>query len=181
MSDKRRRRLARARGAAFGLPIQRWRTRGTHILICPNSSTYFGLFRLDAERWVATVIDQIRRVSDRPIVVRWKTTDRPLAEDLVNCWATVTYASAAAIMGLIAGVPCFNLAEHASARRMGLDDLSRIEHPWFPDDREGFCAVLAANQWTLAEMRAGHAWRALSGTGAPKTPTPDRMSSERSA
>lgn len=144
-------------------PIQRWRRRGRHVLVCPQSATYFSLFGIDVNRWIANVVETLQQHTDRPIRVRWKTDSRavPIDRDLRDCWAVVAYSSSAALDALIAGVPVFVLADFAAASRMGTSDLTQIESPVYPDDREAFFGVLAANQWTLDEMLAGRAWEAL--------------------
>ena len=144
-------------------PIRPWRTAGRHILVCPNSAAHFALFRLDADAWVAEVTQRLQAMTDRPIVVRWKRDSgrRPLWADLVDAWAVVAWSSVAALDALIAGVPVFVLAPHAAAYRMGLSDLSRIESPRYPEDRQRFCGVLADHQWLLSELRSGQAWRML--------------------
>jgi hypothetical protein len=133
------------------------------VLVCPNSAAYFSLFGLDVHEWIADVTTLLARHTDRPITVRWKadTKDRPIATDLCDCWAVVVFSSAAAIDALIAGVPVFTLADYASTWLMGTPDLTRIERPVFPDNREDFCAVLAGEQWTLDEIARGDAWRHL--------------------
>lgn len=145
----------------FDIPVQPWRSSGTHIVVCPNSPTYFGLFGMDAETWLTDVRTTLARYTDRPIVVRWKRSEKPLAADLVDAWAVVTYSSNAAVEAVLAGVPVFVLAPFAAASRMGLSDLSQIEHPIYPDGRWSFAASLASNQWTLEEIAGGVAWRAL--------------------
>lgn len=146
-----------------GGTLQPWRRSGARILVCPNSHVHFPLFGRDADQWVADVVAELREHTDRRIQVRWKkeALERPIDVDLVDAWAVVAWSSAAAIDALMAGVPAFSLAPHAAARRMGSTELADIETPLYPDDREGFFAALAANQWTLDEIRAGVAWRAL--------------------
>lgn len=152
-----------ARFMRAGGTIQSWRRNGSRILVCPNSHVHFPLFGLDADQWVADVVDTLRRHTDRRIDVRWKkdATDRPIEVDLVDAWAVVVWSSAAALDALMAGVPALSLAPHAAARRMGSTDLADIETPVYPDDREAFFAALAANQWTLEEIQAGVAWHGL--------------------
>lgn len=151
------------RFARLGLEVQPWRQDGRHVLICPNTRVYFQLFGLDVDGWISDVTRQIRAVSDREVRVRWKSdlSSRPIEADLVDAWALVTFSSNAAIDALLAGVPVFALAPFAAARRMGLDDLSAIESPVYPDDRAEFMATLAEQQWTLDEIARGDAWRAL--------------------
>lgn len=148
---------------AFRRQIMPYSKGGRHILVCPNSAVYFGLHGMDVQAWLAETVATIRQYTDRPIRVRWKTDRalRPIAEDLVDCWAVVVYSSAAALDALIAGVPVFTLAPFAASYRMGLSDLSKIEAPIYPGGRDGFLSNLAANQWSLQEILRGDAWRAL--------------------
>jgi hypothetical protein len=152
---------------AFGRPIQPWRQSGRHVLICPQSETFFGLFGIDAQVWLKHILNTLRLYTDRPCRVRWKATKTqvtPIEMDLQDCWAVVTYASASALDALIAGVPVFVLSEFAAAYRMGTADLSRIEDPVYPPDRESFLSTLANNQWTMEEIRSGQAWQTLQET-----------------
>lgn len=144
-------------------PIQPWRTAGAHVLVCPNSAAYFNLFGANVDVWLGGVIATIRQYTDREIRVRWKTHIRtvPISEDLVNCWAVVVFSSAAALDALIAGIPVFVLAPFAAGYRMGLPDVTQIETPIYPDDRESFLSVLAYQQWTPMEVFRGMAWRSL--------------------
>lgn len=147
----------------FGHRVKPWRREGKHIVVCPNSKIYCGLHGFDVDAWLSTVTADLKKATDRKIVVRWKTDEprRPLGKDLVDAWAVVVYSSAAAIYGLIAGVPCVTLAPFAATRRMGSTSLSEIEQPFLPSDREQFLSALAYEQWTLDEIRRGVAWKSL--------------------
>lgn len=145
----------------FNRPVQPWRADGRHVLVCPNSDTYFRLFGTTAAAWLAQVTAALAQSTDRPVRVRWKGQADPIDRDLRHCWAVVAFSSAAALDALIAGVPVFVLAPFAAAARMGLADVQAIETPRYPDDREAFLWNLAQQQWTLAEIRSGEAWRAL--------------------
>lgn len=150
---------------AFKRPIQPWRTDGGHILICPNSAVYFGLHGLNVEQWLIDVREQLQQHTDREIRIRWKVNGTPIAHDLQGAWAVVVFSSAAALDALIAGVPVFTLAPFAASVRMGLSDLSKIEAPYYPDDREPFLWNLANNQWTIREICSGVAWESLQNEG----------------
>jgi len=145
----------------FQRPVQPWKKDGRHILVCPNSAVYFGLHGLNVEDWLIGVREQLATHTDRPVKIRWKVTAEAIATDLDDAWAVVVFSSAAALDGLIAGVPCFTLSPFAASVRMGLTDLSKIESPFYPDDREQFLWNLADNQWTIREIFAGDAWRGL--------------------
>jgi hypothetical protein len=153
--------VGRARFRALRLPISPWRKKGRHILVCPQSADYFQLLGLSESAWIEDVLGQLSQYSDRPVLVR-RRQPRPIEKDLVNAWAVVVYSSASALNALRFGVPVFVLADFACAYRMGVPDLSKIETPYYPYDRDHFFALLAENQWTLAEITNGTAWRALS-------------------
>jgi hypothetical protein len=141
--------------------IQPWKRSGGHVLVCPQSEVYFSLHGLNRDEWLLNVTATLRQHTDREIRVRYKASRTPIAPDLEDAWAVVVYSSAAALDGLIAGVPVFTLAPFAATARMGLSDLSRIESPIYPDGREEFLFALASNQWTLPEIMRGSAWRQL--------------------
>lgn len=145
----------------FMRPVQPWRKAGSYILICPNSAVYFKLHGLNVDEWLIDVRTQLAQHTDREIRIRWKTTADPINDDLHNAWAVVVFSSACALDALIAGVPCFTLAPFAASVRMGISDLSQIETPYYPDDREPFLWNLADNQWTIREIFSGEAWRSL--------------------
>ena len=68
--------------------------------------------------------------------------------------------TSAAVAAVIAGVPVFTLAD-CCATIMGRKSVAQIEDPLYPDDRERWLSVLAANQWSVDELRDGTCWRAL--------------------
>jgi len=152
-----------ARFTALGLSIAPWRMTGGAVIVCPNSPPYLQYHGVVAADWIAMVTATLRRYTDREIRVRWKTqaVARPLRVDLNEAWAVVVYSSASAIEALLAGVPCFTLARYAATYHMGLDDLTKIESPYYPDNRDAFMATLANHQWTLSEYASGQAWETL--------------------
>lgn len=148
--------------AELGIEVKEMRKTGEHILLCPPDAAYCSLWGWDADLWEQHQIQEIERFSKRPIVVRRRDTQRPLEYDLVNCWALVTYHSNAAVEALLAGIPVFTFGP-SPARAMGCQSLSRIERPLTPTvrDRTNWASILAANQWTMAEIEAGECWRAM--------------------
>jgi hypothetical protein len=146
-----------------------WQTTGSAVILCPNSPLYMEHHTgMAADEWVDDVTAQIKSVTDRPIILRWKVDakQRPLYVDLQEAWIVVAYSSASAVEALAAGVPVCTLASWASTARMGISDLAQIETPIYPDiqARDQFLFNLADAQWTLDEIRQGHAWKALSGS-----------------
>jgi hypothetical protein len=151
-----------ARFKALGLTVQPWRNDGAHIVICPQTEEFMrgaGGFEGD---WLAETTAKLRSFTDRELRIRRKCDKRPLSEDLRGAWALVTHMSCAAVEAVLAGVPVF-CTGRCAARWMGTSDLSLIETPVYPERREEWAAVLAANQWSEAELRDGTAWAALNG------------------
>jgi hypothetical protein len=153
------------RWRALGLAFSPWKRGGRHIVVCPPGDVFaesVGRFRSD--EWLRMTLSELRRHTDRPIVVREKRAARQhtLSEDLVSAHALVTYMSNAATGALMDGIPVFCLGPCA-AQSMGRDDLAAIEDPHYPDDRERWAGVLADNQWTLDEVRQGFANRLFEG------------------
>ena len=149
-----------ARLRALGVTVKPWRERGDHIVICPQSVEFMGCMGGWAGDWLAEVTVMLRKHTDRPLRVRRKGESRPLADDLRGAWALVTHMSCAAVEALVAGVPVF-CTGRCSAQWMGTSDLAMIESPIYPERRQEWAELLAANQWTLSELAKGDAWRAL--------------------
>jgi hypothetical protein len=149
------------RWRALGRTIAPWRKTGRTVLLCPQTPAYHALFGMDRDQWVADLTATLEQHTDRPIIVRGKTDPTSIEEALLDAWAVVSFSSAVAIDALLMGVPNFTLAPWATAYPMGCPDVTQIERPVYPENRDRFCAVLANNQWTLHEIGRGSAWRAL--------------------
>lgn len=153
--------------ADLGVRVAPWRRGGAHVLVVEQSEYFLreiGGYPAGAAHWRDMVVRRLRAQSDREIRIRpWQRdkakASRTLGDDLAGAWALVTHASSAAVEALLAGVPVFMTGDGA-ANEFSLG-LEAIEAPWRPDGREEWAGRLAASQWTLEEMRAGTAWRAL--------------------
>lgn len=162
----------------LGLNIEPWKQAGRHIIVAGMSAKAAEAEGFGPHAWERATIEQLRRVTDRPIVYRPKpswtearalpgATFEPGLEDLprllADCHAVVTHHSNVAIDALMAGIPAFVADGAASA--LCFSGLDRIEQPWRPDGREQFAADLAYAQWRVAEMRSGDVWRHLKAEG----------------
>jgi hypothetical protein len=144
--------------------LQPWQPSiGGSIVICPNSPAYMAWYGIDAKQWTLDCIKRVGELSDRPIVVRWKASAkyRPFYVDLHLASMVVVFSSACAIEALASGIPICTLAPWASTARMGIQSLDDLNTPYLPsiDERDQFLFNLADNQWTLAEIEQGLAWR----------------------
>lgn len=154
----------------FNLRFQPWKKNGRHIVVATQSNLWHKRFHLTDRSGFAHLVErQLREYTDRPVIHCLKpeplpdpyTAHSPKLEALLaDAWAVVVHTSSAAVAALLAGVPVFTL-DRCMATAMGSLDLSEIESPRYPDNREEWAGVLADNQWTVDEIRNGSAWLAL--------------------
>lgn len=141
----------------LSLTMAPWK-RGSHVLVCPPGDVFTAAVGgFTAAQWLRDTLAKLAQHTDRKVVIRHKPPQpgvgRPLSTDLQDCHALVTYMSNTAVEAVLAGVPVFCTGRSA-ARAVGRTDLKDIESPVYPD-RQIWAATLAANQWTLDEIRRG--------------------------
>lgn len=143
----------------------------SHILLAGMGDKGAEAEGYQVEQWEREVIKELRKVTSRPIVYRpkpsWKFAQKiegvgyssprdSLEEALINCHAVVSHHSNVCIDGLIAGIPSFTTK--GAALPMSLTDLTKIEEPYYPLDREQWINDLSYCQWSVKEMKSGDAW-----------------------
>lgn len=147
----------------LGIEVKKWRSSGSHIIVCPQSNSFMRNVACYNGSWLFDVLTKLRNSTERKLKIRDWGPDKlnlkqTLEEDMRDAWALVTHSSAAAVSALIAGVPAFAAAGAAAGICGSLDF---IEDPALVSDRERLFGVLADNQWTLEEIERGIAWEAL--------------------
>lgn len=144
------------------IQILRWRRSGTEVIVCPQSEAFM---RDVAKRpdWLSETIATLKLHTDRPIVVRGPSIiGLPGFHHVIRrAHALVTWTSCSAVNALFLGVPVFVLGEDSIARPYAETDLSKIETPRYDVDREQLGRLIAANQWTVEEIKNGLAWKML--------------------
>ena len=144
-------------------------TPGSKILLCPPSAKALSYWELDEQQWIENTIAEIKKHTDREIVVRMKqsrevratvdTIEKALSQD-IHCM--VTFNSIAAVESLIYGKPVFTMGPNA-AQNLANTDFSVIDDPMIPDLDQVYVLLrcLAYHQFTVEEMRSGYAWAVL--------------------
>jgi len=148
------------------LEYKGWKNPGSKILIVSPSEKPCKYYGINKDQWVSDTIKEIKKYSDKEIVVREKAsrgerTNSTIYEALDNdIFAVVTYNSIAAIEAVGYGIPAFALAPTA-AEKMCLNDLSKIESPYYPaeDLVYKWLSSIAYSQFTLTEILTGEAWK----------------------
>ena len=156
------------RFAATGVKLKKFRG-GTNILLAPPSQKLLNIYDINLEEWLITTQEEIKKYTDRPIVVRTKqgrstrvnddTMEMALDRD-VHC--LVTFSSIAATEALLLGKPAITLGPNAAAPLCS-QIIAEIENPKIPSllDVSTWAEHLAYCQFTEAEMRDGTAWKIL--------------------
>jgi hypothetical protein len=148
----------------YDLKVRPGWQRGKHVLITLSDQRTYDFF--GEGKWADRIVEEVKQYTSRPIVVRQRTEVKPIAEHLKDAWCLVTYASNSSIDALLAGVPVFTLGP-SIARPMGLADVSRIESPLFPENREEFFRHMAYCQFTNDEFRSGFARKTADDNAGP--------------
>lgn len=154
--------------------------KGAHVIFAGCTSKFANFHDFDPVDYARTVVDTIKRWSGRPVLYRPKPGERnspvdnpiegttlsnhhrTIEEELKNAHALVTFSSNAAIDAILAGVPAFVLGP-GIAKPISNTDLSRIENPLFPSEKERrqFFYDLAYCQWNGHEIETGLVWENL--------------------
>ena len=163
-----------------GISLKPWRSHGNHILICTQRNGGWSMKGMTVLDWLNQTVAEIRKYTNRPIIVRphpgdkrareylnvksshWTlSTTAELTADLANAWATVTYNSSPGIASSIEGIPAFitdPTPQTSQAFAVANTDLSKIETPSM-FDRQLWIEKIAMCHWNYNELSNGAAWR----------------------
>ena len=150
---------------------------GTKIVITGCSQKFARMHGFTNESFTEQLVARLKKLTNRPIVYRPKSADThavpipgtifsydrcKIEEDLEDAHAVVTFSSNAAVDAVLSGVPAFVLGP-GIAKPVSNTDLSKIEEPWFPTEKERlqWCYDLAYCQWRVEEMEDGSLWADL--------------------
>jgi len=164
----------------LGISLKPWRTQGNHILICLQRNGGWSMEGLDVIQWMNATILEIRKYSQRPIIVRSHPGDKKiggylkinhksvllstkldLREDLQNAWATVVYNSSPSVASIIEGIPAFLTdpqPQHSQSFTVANTAISKIEDPLLVD-RQAWIERLSMCHWKFDELKSGTAWK----------------------
>jgi len=154
-----------------GIKFRPWQF-GKEIIVAAPDEKPCKFYNVNFEHWVEQTVNTLKQYTDRPVIVRKRspsridrTTTNTLAQALTDAHALVTFNSNAAVESVLLGVPVFTLAPNAAAP-VGLQDLSKIETPYYPDKDKlyAWASSLAYSQVHISEMKNGSALRIIEET-----------------
>lgn len=165
----------------YNMDLKPWRTQGSHILITLQRPMGWSMRGRNLMDWLENTFIEIRKHSDRPVVIRWHPGDwknfpkydpilkkynakvspqeKHILQDLVNCWALVCHNSTPSSVAVIEGVPAFitDDPEYCQAGVVANRDFSLLENPIL-FDREHWIRQLAQCHWTFEDTKSGRCW-----------------------
>lgn len=159
--------------------LQPWKKNGTYILLCLQRNGGWSMQGQSIINFFNFAISEIRKYSDRPIIVRTHPGDKKallyskelkgkrislsinesLVDDLQNAWATVVYNSSPSVASIIEGVPAFVFdAATSQSSNAANNDISKIENPTITD-RLPWIQKIAQCHWNDDDLISGEAWK----------------------
>ena len=155
----------------FNKTFSPWKKSGNKILVAAPDDKPCKFYGITKDQWVAETVAKIKEHTDRPVVVRErapKRIDRIVTDTLQKAldndvFALVTYNSVAAIESVFHGIPAFTMAPANAASPVALQDLSKIETPYYADKDKLYAwgCHLAYGQFHTTELRNGQALEML--------------------
>lgn len=155
----------------FNKKFQPWKKDGLKILIAKPDEKPCKFYGIDLEQWVQDTINVLKQYTDRPIEVRErapKRIDRISTDTLQQAldddvFALVTFNSVAATEAIFHGIPTFTLAPSNAASPVSLQDLAKINEPYYPDADKlyAWACHLSYGQFHVSELKTGQAMEML--------------------
>lgn len=158
----------------FKKEFKPWKKTGTQILVAAPDEKPCKFYGITQDAWIADTVNTIKQHTDRPIEVRQRTKNRQdrvitntLQQALDNdVFALVTYNSNSATEAIFHGIPAFTMAPVHAAAPVSLQDLSKIETPYYADSDKlyAWACHLAYGQFHIGELANGTAMRMVQET-----------------
>lgn len=170
----------------IGISLKDYRTSGSHLLLCLQRNGGWSMGGYDVVDWTIKTLEELRKYSDRPVVIRAHPGDKGAADyldpakimqklshiksvrlstpgshlldDLKNCWAVINHNSSPAVGAAIEGYPVFVTdPDRSQAKDVANTQLSQIEKPTL-FDRQHWVERLSMFHWSFSEIENGTAW-----------------------
>lgn len=155
----------------FNKKFNAWKKTGRKILIAAPDEKPCKFYGTTQEKWISETIESLKKYTDRPVEVRHRSAKRidRISTDTLqqaldkDVFALVTFNSVAAVESIFYGIPAFTLAPCNAASPVSLQDLSRINEPYYPDSDKLYAwgCHLAYGQFHVNELKNGSAMKIL--------------------
>jgi hypothetical protein len=166
----------------IGLDLKPWRHNGNHILICLQRNGGWSMKNVDVMTWCNQTILELKKYTDRPIIVRAHPGDRRakkylnlnhpnvyisdnsnIQQDFTDAWATITYNSSPGVASAIEGIPVFVTdpdPKVSQAYDVANTDISKIETPDLLP-RQQWIEKISMCHFNFDDLKQGVAWNVI--------------------
>ena len=168
----------------LGIKLKPWKKNGTDILICCQRDGGWSMNGEQLMPWLVRTVQQIRKHSDKRIVVRFHPGDKNqlnhkrmlaryrlpnvmvthsqnILQDFTTAYCVINFNSSPTVAAAIEGIPSIVLdpqrSQAAEVTHHSLSDINNLQD----FDRELWIQKMAQMHWTLDELKDGTAWRHL--------------------
>lgn len=150
-----------------GPEIRPWK-KGNNVLIAGMGPKSCAMFGMEHGEWDGNAVRTILQHTQRKVIYRQKPSDkfpivypgtvndtgiRDISHIFDDCHAVVTHHGNSGVEALAHGIPVFS--ERAITKYMGRTDLTKIETPVYPENREEFFHSICLWQWHYSEIAQG--------------------------
>ena len=165
----------------LGIEVLPYKTTGSTILLCVQRNGGWSMGEQDVYSWIVSIVNDIRKYSNRPIVVRPHPGDKTanstylqkikmlpnikvsinkaLDEDLQNAWAVVNHNSSSIVGPIIKGCHAFVTdPNNSQCREVADSNFANIETPQL-FDRQSWLERISMFHWNFEELENGNAWK----------------------
>ena len=167
-----------------GIKLEDTKLGGGHILICAQRDGGWSMGKVNLDTWLLNTCQEIRKHSNRPIVIRLHPSDNQtnrrapqiqrtmlqvknvsvsknklIDQDLNNCWAVVNHNSSSVVGPIIKGYPAFITdpikSQCAEVAHVGFENIETPQQ----FDRQCWLERISMFHWKFNELESGAAWR----------------------
>lgn len=164
-----------------------WKSDGSGIVVALQLPGDASLRGINVSTWAADTVEELRKYTDRSIIVRTPQLDREfdkenilrirsidgvslqqgtrsnLFQTIDNAYATVSYSSGFGIDSAIRGTPAIATDPGSFAYSLGNNKLSQIENLKRSENRDQWLYNLSYAQWSRKEIKEGETWYHIKG------------------
>ncbi|MCS7317274.1 MAG: hypothetical protein NZZ41_02980 [Candidatus Dojkabacteria bacterium] len=160
----------------YNLELKPWRKNGDYIMVMINNTSGNMNSSKAIYDYYSTILNTIPKYTKRKILLFTHSAEicdentllrniifdrnkveffykKDFSAYLKNCWAFVTRNSSSSLYAIINGIPIFvSNKKQPFSVSLGLTDLSKIEEPYMPENREEILNMLSHRIWFKNEI-----------------------------
>lgn len=166
----------------LNIDLKPWKRNNGYILLCLQRNGGWSMKGLNVMQWMYDTVGEIRKYTNRDIIVRGHPGDRAkknylkfnipgvylsrnenILDDFSNAWATVTYNSSPGVASAIEGVPVFVTdpePRNSQAYDVANLNLADIEKPLLPQ-RDEWIKKISMSHFSFNDVESGEAWKII--------------------